>query len=163
MGKWDEAVVDLGKKSQINHHFILFFMFRVLRNGHLCLEVASAVKGAHRILSLLSKNYWSVWGSLATDDNTYSKLYLRVLDVHVNRRFSFFDSFDDYTRNGIIHFQLPNGRVHRGDDLPAIIWSGGTRAWWINGKQHRYDGKPAVIWPYGRKEKWVHGVFLGTE
>jgi len=36
-------------------------------------------------------------------------------------------------------------QLHRENDLPAVIWKNGTKAWWVNGKQHRDNDQPAAI------------------
>ena len=36
-------------------------------------------------------------------------------------------------------------KIHRDNDLPAIIWSNGGKEWYKDGKQHRDNDSPAVI------------------
>jgi hypothetical protein len=55
---------------------------------------------------------------------------------------------DKYWRN-------ENGELHRLDG-PAIVWSGGSKFWYINGEYHRLDG-PAIERVDGSKEWWVEG------
>jgi len=43
------------------------------------------------------------------------------------------------------------GRLHRNDDLPAVIRSDGKQSWYRHGQRHRDNGLPAVI-------NLVHGV-----
>ena len=57
-----------------------------------------------------------------------------------------------------------NGRLHRGDDKPAVISNSGKQEWWINGKRHRDNDKPAIVheFNYGGeyhiyKEWWFNG------
>ncbi len=40
------------------------------------------------------------------------------------------------------------GRLHRGDDKPAVIDDNGSQEWYIHGKRHRDDDKPAYITKY---------------
>lgn len=64
---------------------------------------------------------------------------------------------DDYK---IVH--RLNGKVHREDDEPAIIYDNKNRhEWWINGKRHRDNDKPAMIIRrnYGLDQQWYqHGL-----
>ena len=50
-----------------------------------------------------------------------------------------------------------NGKPHRENDQPASIHADGTQVWWVNGKLHRDGDEPAVIRPDGYKEWWVNG------
>jgi len=50
-----------------------------------------------------------------------------------------------------------NGKLHRGNDQPAVIYADGSREWWRHGELHRV-GQPAVI--HGddvKREWWQHG------
>ena len=49
------------------------------------------------------------------------------------------------------------GRLHRENDKPAVIWDNGTKYWFYNGRLHRENDKPAVITSKGKKEYWFHG------
>ena len=50
-----------------------------------------------------------------------------------------------------------HGFLHRENDKPAIINSNGIREWWYEGVPHRENDKPAVIHPDGTKEWWYNG------
>lgn len=75
-----------------------------------------------------------------------------------------------------------NGKLHRDDDLPAVIWKEGTQewyqhglrhrennpaiirkdslyAWWLNGNCHREDG-PAITHVYGSYQNVFHEYFI---
>jgi hypothetical protein len=54
-----------------------------------------------------------------------------------------------------IEYRLPNGKLHREGDLPAIEWRNGDKSYRIHGELHREDG-PA-IYSNGHKEWWVNG------
>lgn len=43
-----------------------------------------------------------------------------------------------------------NGKLHRGNDLPAIEYSNGEKEWYFNGLRHRENG-PAVEYRGGYK------------
>ena len=45
---------------------------------------------------------------------------------------------------------------HRNYDLPAIVGLNGFKAWCKNGDHHRTGNKPAVIWSDGSKQYWVN-------
>jgi len=83
--------------------------------------------------------------------------------------------------NGTKVWYNSKGQFHRDGDLPAIIYTDGTKAWWKNGQLHREGDLPAVIYcnstklwykdgllhrdgelpaaihPDGKKEYWVNG------
>jgi hypothetical protein len=48
-----------------------------------------------------------------------------------------------------------NDQYHR-EDGPAVIYTDGTREWYLNGKLHREDG-PAVECPDGSKYWYLNG------
>lgn len=52
------------------------------------------------------------------------------------------------------------GNLHREDDLPAIIYSGGSQVWCKHGLRHREGDLPAVIdsngYQYWYKEGWQY-------
>ena len=47
--------------------------------------------------------------------------------------------------NDKTEYRLPNGWLHRDDDLPAEIWVDGTQFWYRDGKRHRDNDLPAEI------------------
>lgn len=60
-----------------------------------------------------------------------------------------------YEENGdIIYYK--NNKIHRDDDLPAIIQKDGSLQWWINGYPHR-ENNPAEIRIDGTKYWYNHG------
>ena len=63
--------------------------------------------------------------------------------------------------DGSIRYHNSDGAFHR-EDGPALIWAGGTKAWYINDNPHREDG-PAVIYSTGIKEWWLNGKRLGFQ
>ncbi len=50
-----------------------------------------------------------------------------------------------------------NGELHRGNDLPAIIYDSGAMVWCQNNKLHRDNGLPAIIYADGRLEYYNMG------
>lgn len=59
---------------------------------------------------------------------------------------------DIYGTTTYIHKEV----LHR-EDGPAVIYSNGTKRWYIDGLLHRIDG-PAVEWATGQKQWFIHGV-----
>ena len=57
--------------------------------------------------------------------------------------------------SGTFHYK--NGECHRDNDLPAVIYDNGTKAWYQNGKCHRDNDLPAVVHADGDKEWWQNG------
>lgn len=50
-----------------------------------------------------------------------------------------------------------NGKLHRDDDLPAIVNANGSNQWYQNGKLHRDNDLPAIVWENGSNEWFRHG------
>jgi len=50
-----------------------------------------------------------------------------------------------------------NGKLHRDDDLPAMIYPVGTECWYQDGELHRNGDLPAVIHPNGTHEFYKNG------
>jgi hypothetical protein len=47
-----------------------------------------------------------------------------------------------------------NGKTHRDGDKPALIFADGTLKWWQNDQRHRFRG-PAIIHANGKLEWWI--------
>ena len=66
-------------------------------------------------------------------------------------------------RNGLVidedgnQFWYKDNLLHRDDDLPAIIYTGGIKFWHQNGLWHRENG-PADMWADGENCWWIEGV-----
>ena len=65
---------------------------------------------------------------------------------------------DDMTRTIKSSYWHKNDLLHRDNDLPAIIYSNGTRYWYQNGQKHRDNNLPAVICSNGKQEWYRHGI-----
>src|SRR3989344_2097281 len=50
-----------------------------------------------------------------------------------------------------------NGKRHRENDKPAVVWSDGTQEWYKNGQLHRENDKPATVWSDGTQEWYKNG------
>jgi hypothetical protein len=46
-------------------------------------------------------------------------------------------------------FGVKNGKQHRDNDLPAVIYSSGSQFWFKNGKKHRDNDLPSIIYANG--------------
>ena len=53
-----------------------------------------------------------------------------------------------------------NGNYHRNNDMPAVITPNGSQFWYQNGKLHRDNDMPAVIRVYGSQEWYQNGERL---
>ena len=40
---------------------------------------------------------------------------------------------------------------------PAIVYSDGSREWWVKGERHNIDGAPAIVMANGHQEWWENG------
>ncbi len=49
-----------------------------------------------------------------------------------------------------------HGKLHRDNDLPAVIYTNGTQMWYQHGKLHRDNDLPAVIYSDGAVEYWIN-------
>jgi hypothetical protein len=49
-----------------------------------------------------------------------------------------------------------DGKFHREDDKPAVIFANGNQFWYVNGKRHRVGG-PAVISHNGSQFWYLNG------
>ena len=50
-----------------------------------------------------------------------------------------------------------DGKLHRDNDLPAMIRALGTQKWYKDGKLHREGDLPAVIWANGTQNWYKYG------
>lgn len=57
-------------------------------------------------------------------------------------------------------FWFQNGIKHRDNNLPAEIYKDGYQSWFRNGVLHRDDDLPAVVYPNGRQWWYQHGNFI---
>jgi hypothetical protein len=48
------------------------------------------------------------------------------------------------------------GKLHRDNDLPAIVYADGTKWWFVNGKMHRLGGLPALEYVFGIKQWYIY-------
>jgi hypothetical protein len=54
-------------------------------------------------------------------------------------------------------------KLHRENDLPAIIWDNGTKEWWFKGKCHRDGDLPAIIYTSHSKIGGLRENAIGME
>lgn len=53
------------------------------------------------------------------------------------------------------YWHFSNFKLHRENDLPAVINVDGTKEWWKFAKRHRENGQPAIEGAAGTREWWV--------
>ena len=59
--------------------------------------------------------------------------------------------------NGSKHW-YKNGLLHRENDLPAVIYINGTQVWYKEGKCHRDNDLPAIVLDNGTKFWYKNGI-----
>jgi hypothetical protein len=72
---------------------------------------------------------------------------------------------NNYCVTGPAVIYLKDDMLHREDDLPAIV-TPGRQEWYYNGRLHRDNGKPSIIWENGDRDFYNNGVLycsLGPE
>ena len=73
----------------------------------------------------------------------------------VRRRWVKSQTVIEEDKNMIMYFV--NGKTHRENDQPAIIYPNGTKYWYQHDKRHRDGDKPAVECANGTKYWYQHG------
>ena len=66
------------------------------------------------------------------------------------------EKYNEYVTYGLKTWTL-FGKLHRINDLPAIMWNTGGSAWYTNGELHRDDDKPPRIYANGAEEWYING------
>jgi len=106
-------------------------------------------------------------------DNNYYHIYIKGLGLLDSKLITFkngyystyLESYNDFPSIFYYHNNSKawhkNGKLHRENDLPAVIQENGDLAWWIDGKQHRDDDKdgnpqPARTTHLGEKDYFKH-------
>jgi hypothetical protein len=60
--------------------------------------------------------------------------------------FTYYYNNVEYQTDTNHYITIKYSKLHRDNDLPAIIWPKGSREWFKRGKCHRDGNKPAIIW-----------------
>ena len=60
-------------------------------------------------------------------------------------------------RTGYAKEWYVNDKLHRENDLPAIVHANGDKEWFVHGLRHRDNDLPAVVDVNGGREWYVHG------
>jgi len=76
---------------------------------------------------------------------------MTVIISHNTRIFCTIDSYGHKT------WKNKEGKIHRDNDLPAIILADGNQHWYKEGKCHRDNDQPAVIHPDGTQLWYKEG------
>lgn len=82
---------------------------------------------------------------------------LRIVPMKEWRRLVSVPSVLAYTNGKGLEYHTRYGKLHRADDLPAVLEPTGRRQWWKYGYKHRADDQPAVVVPGYKQEWWMHG------
>jgi hypothetical protein len=86
--------------------------------------------------------------------------YVDIVKEVINEK-EFKDScYKEVDKNGVERWFNKDHQLHRGNDLPAIIYSNDYKAWYKNGKQHRNNDLPAIIYADGSKAWYKNGEFI---
>ena len=87
------------------------------------------------------------------DINKYEKVGSRLPSSEQKRVVQYWKIHTNYTvkENTIGKYWRRNDKLHRGGDLPAIVWPNGDKFWWKNNKRHRDGDLPAVEYSNGTK------------
>jgi len=56
-----------------------------------------------------------------------------------------------------------NDKLHRENDLPAIITYDGAQHWYLNGVLHRENDLPAIIRSNGAQYWWLNNKLIRSE
>ena len=65
---------------------------------------------------------------------------------------------ETYKNDEGYHYWYKNGKYHRDNDLPAIIYPNGSQFWYQNGKYHRDNDLPAMILKNGDQYWMKNGL-----
>ena len=60
-------------------------------------------------------------------------------------------------RDGNKYWFNSKDELHRDNDLPAVEYTDGDKAWYMNGKRHRENDKPAIECTSGKKDWYLNG------
>ena len=102
------------------------------------------------VIELIAKQDNSTWLILV---RTFKFLGTKSLNKNYSNdlKNKFIRKKENYN-NFKISYHLPNGKYHRDNDLPAIIFSDGRQDWYQHGNYHRDNDLPAIICSNGTQE-----------
>ena len=114
---------------------------------------------------------FAVHCSIAIDEVIIRWFREHHIQLHLLEEYFQRDSIQLWLRNGKIHrdndlpaiidgnvkYWRQNGLRHRDNDLPAEIWADGTQIWYQNDKVYRDNGLPAEIWAEGTPRWYQNG------
>ena len=72
-----------------------------------------------------------------------------------NIKLKLLETYENINKN---QYWFKNGKRHRDNDLPAVIYPSGTQYWYQNGLKHRDNDLPAIIFANGTKEWYKNGL-----
>lgn len=76
------------------------------------------------------------------NDKLVSKIITIVREIS---RVEFCDMCNGKTNSYGTTYWYKNGKLHRDNDQPAVIYANGSRRWYVNGNLHRNNDKPVVF------------------
>lgn len=81
----------------------------------------------------------------------------QIEKFHLNNiKYKLLETIDTFLDDKVSFYR--NGKLHRDNDLPAVIYISGEQIWYKNGLKHRDNDLPAiVIKGSNHKEWWQHG------
>lgn len=97
------------------------------------------------------KNYWNRNSNYSITEDKYEKKWYKNGKLHRDNDLPAIIR----ARGGQVWYN--HGNIHCKDDLPAIIDADGDQYWYKNGKLHREDDKPSVIHSNGDQQWYKHG------
>jgi len=97
--------------------------------------------------------------------NQYTEIIIRQYESYTQYGYMDDDKFIIHRDNDLPAIEWANGskawyvngQRHRDNNLPAIEWASGDKAWYVNGQRHRDNDLPAIEWTSGYKEWYVNG------
>ncbi len=92
------------------------------------------------------------------------KSHLKMLHVpsYHDHYLKYKKEIDDYFQqvivlNDRIEYRI-EGKLHRNDDLPTVIYHNGTRKWYRYGALHRGNNLPAIVYSDGECRWYFHNT-----
>jgi len=77
-------------------------------------------------------------------------IFISVHRTSIIEHYTKIEENNDYTR------WMLCGQPHRGNDLPAIIYTSGVQCWYQHGQKHRDNDLPAIIYADGSQFWYQH-------
>jgi hypothetical protein len=147
--------------TKIFHYFDLLFLYRdiYIKNSYLYKKLINFFILTNfapmEYIKLSCDFYINIYLSLpSTTINNFARINLATAQIAREYKSQITEKFtiESIYENGIEYTVF--GKLHRENDLPAVITKNGTRYWYQFGIHHRENG-PAITYNSGR-ELWIH-------